>query len=322
MNIKVYSSKECGPPEDATVGQLAGLLKAQDSVVWLDLNTAEPDEVAILRDVFQFHPLAIEDTANQRQRPKIEEYPGYLFAILNAVEWNRAEVRFTEIDVFIGGNYIVTAHTEAQPCIEEATDRVADVCERMSMSPGMLLYVLIDTIVDSYLPILDQISEEIDDLGDLVLVRPRPQSLERLFVLRRALAETWRVASQQRDMFIILNRDHDSPFGDEHLRFYFRDVYDHLSRTIDNINTFRDTLLSVVDLYMSSVSNRLNEQVNRLTVITMGIGVLAVITGFYGMNFEQTWPPFSAPWGVPFVLILIVLTALVALFIAYRARNR
>jgi magnesium transporter len=267
--------------------------------------------------VFQFHPLAIEDTRNQRQRPKVEEYPGYLFTILNAVSLQGDEVTFTELDVFAGERYIVTVHMDAQPTIDEARRRVDEVCQLRPMSAAYLLYALLDVVVDSYFPILEDISDDIEEIGDAIFETPTQDSLQRLFLLKRGLSEMWRVVNQQRDMFLLLMRENSWLVTDEALRFYMRDVYDHLLRIGDNINTFRETATNTVELYMSAVSNRLNQQVNRLTIITMGIGVLAVITGFYGMNFEQTWPPFTAPWGVPFVLALILVTLLGILRFVY-----
>jgi magnesium transporter len=132
----------------------------------------------------------------------------------------------------------------------------------------------------------------------------------------------WRVTGQQRDMFSVMLREDHKLVGPETLRYYIRDVYDHLLRIHDTVNTFRDILSTTLDIYMSAVSNRLNTQVNRLTIITMGIGVMAVITGFYGMNFEHTWPPFEVRWGVPFVLTLMVVTTTIFMLMVYAARRR
>ena len=161
--------------------------------------------------------------------------------------------------------------------------------------------------MDSYFPVLDTVGDEIEEMNEAILERPQKETLARLFQLKRTLAEMWRVAGQQRDMFSLLTRDNSHLIKEESLRYYLRDVYDHLLRISDTVNTFRDMLSNVVDLYMSAISNRLNIVVQRLTVVTIGVGVLTVISGFYGMNFEQTWPPFAADWGVPFVLVLMVL---------------
>jgi magnesium transporter len=180
--------------------------------------------------------------------------------------------------------------------------------------------VLVDLVVDRYFPILDHIGEEVDELEEALLDNPRQEMLNRLFLLKRTLAELWRVVGQQRDMFNVLSR-RDLPYIDaEGLQYQLRDVYDHLIRITDMTGTYRDLLTSMVDLYMSSVSNRLNRVVNRLTVITVIIGALAVITGFYGMNFDHTWPPFAAEWGVPFVILLMA-TAISLILLLFRRLN-
>lgn len=322
IRVSVYDAVECLPPRHIDVGQIDTALKESNAVLWVDIVGVDAEAEALMRDTFQFHPLAVEDTRNQRQRPKVEEYPGILFTILNSVSLVDNDIEFTEVDLFAGSNFIVTVHLNAEPAIDEARRRADDACGIMPMSAGYLLYILLDVMVDSYFPIIETIGDEIDDIGDTIFDSPRRESLQRLFRLKRGLNEMWRVVNQQREMFILLMRENNALIREDSLRYYMRDVYDHLLRIGDHINTFRDTLTNVVEIYMSAVSNQLNQQVNRLTIITMGIGVLAVITGFYGMNFEQTWPPFSAPWGVPYVLALIALTLLVIVGYVFWRRQR
>jgi magnesium transporter len=314
--ISVYSTTACQPPTPAVGSALPSLLSSEGIVIWVDMTGPDPEDLKILREVFKFHPLAIEDTYNQRQRPKVEEYDDVLFGILNAIHYNNGEADFAEIDTFIGKNYLVTVHEGVTPVLEHMHHRADDACSRIPMSAGYLLYLLLDTVVDSYFPVLDSIGDEIDTIGDLIFQQPKAEALERLFKLKRTLSETWRVAGQQRDMFSVLMRENYPLIQDPALRYYLRDVYDHLLRISDHVNTFRDTLTNVVDMYMSSVSNRLNQQVNRLTIITMGIGLLGVLTGFYGMNFDITWPPHDAAWGVPFVFVMIVAIVFVTVYIA------
>jgi magnesium transporter len=325
MQITVFGAKD---RHDLTPADLSAQLKSGDGTIWVDMTGPTEEDVRIMEQVFGFHPLAIEDTSNQQQRPKIEEYDDHWFIILNPVAMSRQELFFTEttpmgrkrseesrvslldvdfheLDVFVGHNYVVTVHKDNERVIEETRRR----CGRghLPMSAGYLLYLLLDVAVDSYFPVLDAIGEEIDELENLILATPRQETLNRLFALKRRLNEVWRAASQQRDMFNIFTR-RDLTFIDyESLQYHLRDVYDHLLRITDMSGTFRDLLTSMVDLYMTAVSNRLNMVVNRLTIITVASGAMAVITGFYGMNFLHTWPPFDSPWGVPIVLVIMVL---------------
>ena len=294
------------------------LLAATDEVFWVDLTGPKEDDIALMRDVFHFHPLAIEDTRNQQQRPKVEAFEDYLFAILNAISQHDDELIFREIDVFIGRNYIVTVHTQAEHIVEEARTRISRTRTSSLVSPGYILYALVDIVVDGYFPVLDNIGVELEELEEAALNHPRQEVLNRLFRQKRSLGEVWRVVGQQRDMFNVLSR-RDLPYIDvETLQYHLRDVYDHLLRITDMASTYRDLLTSMVDLYMSSVSNRLNRVVNRLTVVTIIIGAMSVITGFYGMNFEHNWPPFREWGGVPFVLSLMAVIVTIILVIFHR----
>ncbi len=313
MQITAYNaqgSRDVPAPDRDT-------LLASADVLWIDITGPGDDDIKLMRDVFHFHPLAIDDTRNQRQRPKVDEYDDHLFAILNPVMPEDGDsVAFRELDVFVGRNYVVSVHPGDEPIIEEARQRIGRT-RAMPISAGYILYVLTDIVVDKYFPILDEIGEEVEELEQALLEKPQQEMLNRLFRLKRMLAELWRVVSQQRDMFNVLSR-RDLPYVDaETLQYQLRDVYDHLLRITDMTSTYRDLLTSMVDLYMSSVSNRLNRVVNRLTVVTVIIGALAVMTGFYGMNFEQTWPPFPADWGVPFVILMMML-AITAILVIFR----
>lgn len=267
--------------------------------VWVDLRGPDEDDVRLMREVFRFHPLAIEDTCNQRQRPKVEEYDGHLFLILNPVRLDAQEAGFRELDVFVGPNYVVTVHPEDEPVVEEAW-RQAD--RQGLTSPGHVVHVLLDVVVDGYFPLLDAVGEELDELEELVLSAPAPHVLSSLMRLKRTLLEARRVVGPQRDVLHLITRSHVPYLSADQLRYPLRDVYDHLLRVSDMLDTYRDVVTGTLEVYLSAVSNRLNQVVNRLTAFTVAIGALAVITGFYGMNFERTWPPFGAPWGVPFAL--------------------
>lgn len=303
--IKVNVFKADGVHEGSS-DNLPALLAETGSILWVDITSPGETELALLRDTFHFHPLAIEDTRNQRQRPKVEEFPDHLFIIMNSVVLKDGEPQFNELDVFVGRNFMMTVHQDNEPIVTTAQERIVRMARFSSLSAGYLLYMLVDTVVDSYFPVLDYLDTQLEELGEEVLRRPQQSLLNRLFMLRRALSEMGRVVGQQRDMFSVLTYKEHEYINYEALQYYLRDVYDHLIRINDSVNAFRDILTGLIDLYLSSVSNRLNHVVNRLAIITIIIGVLTVISGFYGMNFLKTWPPFDAEWGVPFVLLLMV----------------
>jgi len=284
------------------------------AVLWVDVRGPEEADVRLMEEVFGFHPLAIEDTRNQRQRPKAEEYDGHVFLILNPVRCGVEGAEFRELDVFVGSNYVVTVHPGEEPVVEEARRRLD---RHAPATPGHVVHALLDVVVDGYFPLLDAVGEALDELEETVLARPGPEALSSLMRLKRTLLEARRVVGPQRDVLHLLTRADLSYLSAEELRYPMRDVYDHLLRVTDMLDTYREILTGTLDVYLSAVSNRLNQVVNRLTALTVVIGVLAVVTGFYGMNFERTWPPFEAAWGVPFVLGLMA-GAVGALLLGFR----
>ena len=316
--MKVYVLKAYGSFEQDETADVAALLNTSDAIFWVDMQGPSPEDVRVMREVFHFHALAIDDTMNQRQRPKVEEYGETLFTIVNTVELEDIELTFREVDVFLGHNYLVTVHTGSEPLVQAVQHRCKTRASYgKTITIGFLLYTLVDTVVDSYFPVLDTIGDLIETMSEQILEKPQKKELERLYRLKRALSEMWRVAGQQRDMFGVLTRENSHLIRDDSLRYYLRDVYDHLLRISDTVTTFRDMLSNIVDLYMSAVSNKLNVVVQRLTVVTLGIGALTVISGFYGMNFEHTWPAFGADWGVLFVLLLMSIAIAVVLFVLW-----
>lgn len=293
-------------------------LRNTNDVVWIDICGATTQDLNRLQNAFGFHPLAIEDTRNEHQRPKVEEYADHLFIITNNAVFEDGDLHFQEIDLFLGRNYLVTLHDECSLVMDEVRNRMNQTNIFKHVSSEYLLYILLDTIVDAYFPILDGIDNEIEQLGEQVFEHANQKMLKRIFELKHMLNEAWYVVGQERDMFNILTRrEEDLITHHDVLEYYLRDVNDHLIRVGDIIGVVREDLKNIVDLYVSSTSNRLNIVVNRLAIVTISIGVLTVISGFYGMNFEMTWPPFNADWGVLFVLgLMVVLTG--GLLIVFR----
>ena len=275
-----------------------------EGAVWVDMQVTAEEGVTLLREVFRFHELAIEDVLNQEQRPKAEEFADYLFIILNPVTFTGGNLKSRELDVFVGKNYVVTAHLNTEPIIAEAQRRIIHGKLPFDISATYLLYTLLDSVVDSYLPVLESIENELDELGNQLLDRPDRGAQTRMFQLKDCLNTLWWITWPQKDILSLLI-NHDRVFIDPRSQYYVRDVDDHLSRVTQGVQAARETITGFTNLYVTAVSNQLNMAVNRLTVITVMVGVMAVITGFYGMNFEHTLPPFDAAWGVPFVVVVM-----------------
>ncbi|HEY3246964.1 MAG TPA: magnesium/cobalt transporter CorA [bacterium] len=286
---------------------LPGLLAAPDGVVWVDMTGPTDDDVAVLRDVFHFHPLAIEDASKREQRPKIDEYDGYVFLTVHAAGRRRiidGDLALEEVDIFAGQGYIVTVHAPAMGVLADALGRLRRVPGSLRAFADFVLYAIVDACVDSYFPIIDDLDDLLDGIEDKLLEAPTPDTLNQLFVSKQSLAHLRRVAAPLRDLFNTLTR-RDLPFLRPVTQAYFLDVYDHLLRITDMIDTQRDLLAGAMDIYLSSVNNRLNENVQRLTVITAGLALASVVTGLYGMNFEVLYPGIHWQYGFVFALGLI-----------------
>ena len=304
---------------DVSWDELAPSLSSQEGALWVDITAPGESDLALLESVFHFHPLALEDTRNQKQRPKVEEFADHLFIILNPLNADDGAITDRELDVFVGNNYIVTVHSDAEPVIHAAQNRIDPNRLPFPISATYLLYVLFDTVVDGYFPILESIENEIDVLGTQLLDHPYPKMLSRFFQLKQSLNQIWRIVWPQRDVVSVL-MNHELVFIDHKSQYYLRDIGDHLARIADTAQTARDAIPSLINLYMSAVSNRLNHAINRLTLFTIVIGVLAVFGGFYGMNFQRTWPPFESDWGVP--VVLMMMAGLSALLLTLLRRDR
>jgi magnesium transporter len=319
VKLTRYASGEIS--EDSP-SALRDLLAKKEGGLWLDMPAPTDQDLRVLRDVFMFHPLAIEDASKQRQRPKIEEYEGYLFMTAHAVHGapkRGFDVTFDEIDIFFGPGYVVTTHRGVVPALEEARARLSRAPAQLRDSSDYTLYTILDAVVDSYFPVIDALDEALARIEDRLFEQPSAPALSKLFALKRSLLQMRRVAAPMRDFFNVLTR-RDLPFVSSQTVVYMRDVYDHLLRITELIDTHRDLLSGALDIYLSVVSNRLNEVVRRLTIITSIFALLAVITGIYGMNFSRAFPPFEWQYGFPFTIGLMLLLVGILMLLFRRLR--
>lgn len=295
------------------VDQLASILQEPHGVTWVDMAMNDAQGLQALTDVFRFHPLTLEDVQHREQRPKAEEFADYVFLILNPLQPLGAESIFREISVFVGRNYLVTVHEGNEPMIVSAQRRLDPGRVAFELSSTYLLYVLMDTVVDEYMPVLEQMENELDILETRALRQPGNKALNDIFRMKRMLNQIWWVVFPQHDVISVLS-NHDMLFANDKSQYYLRDISDHLHRITNTLQSQRDSITGLVNLYASSVSNQLNIAVNRLTRLTIGIGIVTVYAGFYGMNFLRTWPPFESEWGVPAVIALMILTTVIAVY--------
>ena len=303
--IRVLSPRFVSEKAGLEVSQGISEILESGSFLWVDLEGPTDEEVDLLRTVFKFHPLAIEDCLHRLQRPKLDEYPGYLFFVLHAV--GRAQqdrkYRVREFDVFVGANYIVTFHWDALTFVEDTFKDYRSSADLIQKGIGFLLYRLLRGLIDEYFPALDRLEERLEAIEHRVFVAPNQRLLSEAFELRRSILRVRKSLSPQREVLgLILRRD--QPFMREGDQLYFMDAYDHILRLFDLVDNYHDLLSGTLDAYLSSISNRMNEIMKVLTIITTIMMPLSVIAGIYGMNFEYM-PELKMRWGYPAVLGLM-----------------
>lgn len=258
-------------------------------VAWFDVDDPASPALDDLAASFALHPLQIEDCRHGGQRAKTEEHSGYIFNVLKHLRPEKRQL-FTDFDVFLGSGFLITVHAGQSTVIEKVCKRIAE------MPPGdprpqrldWLFYLITDSIVDEYLPMLDEISEASVTIEHEVLRHPEPPVLKRIFELKRKLIEFRRVAGNMREVANAIMRRQGGFVGDD-LDPYFRDIYDHLVRTLDLIESYRDILTGTLDIYLSAVANRTNDVMKVLTLYGTIAIPLVVITGFFGMNLNLPW---------------------------------
>jgi magnesium transporter len=263
---------------------IAELLK-HDEYFWLDLTGPGEKEIAELKDIFGFHPLALEDTLKRGQRPKLDDFDEYMFLVYYGVEEaERGETEMVEVHAFLSGGYIVTTHREGCAALDEVRERLAAQPPR---SEQFVVYRVLDGLTDTFFPVLERLDDRIERLDTAIFDRATPHQLEEITALRRELVELRRIVTPQRDL---LARGIDDileiPGLEVDSRNYFRDVYDHSIRISDQIDSYRDLLSGSRDAYLSVVSNRLNQITKQLTVMATIFLPLSFVVGFFGQNFK------------------------------------
>jgi len=270
--------------------------------------------LAHLAERFHLHPLAVEDAEHGHQRPKIEEYEGFVFLVFYAAELDPKDraLQSTEIRMFAGEAYLITIHDTPLAALDEAERRWTRNARQVEWGIGILLYSLLDTLVDAYFPVADSLVERAEDLDDRIFAesgRARdPKYTYDLLELKRCLLEFRRLVAPERDVLNVLT-NRDSPVFNEHTLVYFRDVSDHLSRLGDTLDLYRDQLAGTMDANLSLASNELNRVMRTLTACSIILMSGALIAGIYGMNFDII-PELHWRFGYLWALSLIALVSL------------
>jgi magnesium transporter len=259
------------------------LLTSPHQVFWLDMQAPDDDDYRLLSDTFKFHQLTIEDVKHQNQRPKLDGYDGYVFAVVFVIALDGEEVSFREHHLYIAPDYLVSVHQEPEPSFDTLNERIAESPESTCRKSSFLTYLVMDSLVDTTFAALETLDESVDKLQDEVLQNANNAQLALLQDMKHSAVEMRRVLGAQRDMFQrLVTRSLEA---DRETTAYYRDVYDHIIRQYETVDSLRDLLTGAMDVYLSTVSNRLNMTVKALTVVASLFLPLTFLTGFFGMNF-------------------------------------
>jgi magnesium transporter len=317
MQVIAYGPAEFIEQEIASAQAVVPLL-GKFPVVWLNVDgLGDAEAIRKFGEIFGIHPLALEDVINVHQRPKVEPYGKYLFIVMQMLLAGQ-KLDTEQLSLFLGADFVVTF--QEQPggdCFTAIRERIRKNHGRVrSEGPDYLAYSILDAVVDNYFPALERYGEQLEELEQEVVTQPQRQTLVRIHDVKRNLLTLRRAVWPAREALNSLVRD-ESPFIARDTRTYLRDCYDHAVRIIDIIETDRETAFGLLETYLSSISNRMNEIMKVLTIIATIFIPLTFIVGIYGMNFTYM-PELHSPWGYPSVMILMGTIAAAMLYYFHR----
>lgn len=318
----LYDHEQHAMFHDVDLSDTAALLSSSDNLLWIDLYDCSESELHYIGDIFDFHPLALEDCFQESPRAKIDKYDHYDFFVFHALRYfeeaeEEDEISSIELDVFLGSNYIVTIH----PVALSAVGKVARIClrqtELMEQGAEYLLYKIVDNIVDDSFPIIERLGERIDDLEDNIFMSKGQYITEEILTLKRTIILLRKVLIPQRHIFTNIRGHYSFFIRNEDNIPYFLDLADNLNSILDTVNTYRDLVNSTTETYYSILSGRTSEIITILTIISIIMMPMTVITGFFGMNVNL--PGSSNPFYVWYILVgMLVLSIGMLGFFRYR----
>jgi magnesium transporter len=304
---------------DLSLGELAEVIRTGKGELWVDLASLSRQNIALLDNCFGFHPLAVEDAMNPVSRVKVDEYPGFLFAIVRGVRFvpetnDPYDTETYNIAFFLGPNYLVTVHGGQSAALAVAADRVTRNPELLRAGAERVMHSIMDAAIDAYFPVLDDIDEFVNGLEERVFQHFDQTALHEIFQVKRLTLSLRRHLSPQREVFNVL-ANRPSPLLAPDVQVYFRDIYDHNLRINESLDTFRELLSSTLDSYLSQVSNRLGSVTKGLSVVATISIPFVVVSGMWGMNFQRIpwsaeplafWYMLALQLGIAAVLLLIL----------------
>lgn len=319
----LYRHRSGALVDDLPIAQVPSALQDPQARIWIDMESSNSDEQKlVLADLFRFHPLAVEDVINEIHIPKLDDYGGYLYIVFHSLTLGDEpmDLHTKELDVFVGPNYLITSHELPSNAINKMWNKEYHQERGLARGIALLLYEMLDRQVDGYMGLIDHFERRIEELGDIIFQAKPAQEraiLNEILTAKSSTLRMRRVLMPQREVVEHLAHDDLSAIPHE-ARIYFQDLYDHITRFAGLAESMRDLVQSTMTTHLTLASNRLNEVMKVLTIISTIFMPLSFIAGIYGMNFDFM-PELAWRWSYPLVwLIFISIAAVMVLFFRRR----
>jgi len=301
-----YDEAQFQEKEAATVEECFPF-KDKPSVTWINIDGVY--QVEVIEKIgahFGIHPLILEDIMHTVQRPKMEDFEDYIFVVVKMIYYDEKdnEIKAEQVSIILGPNFVISFQEKEGDVFDHVRERIRRNKGRIrKMKPDYLAYALIDTIVDHYFIVLEKLGEKIEGMEEELVTKPTPETLQTIHTLKRELIFLRKSIWPLREVISVLERGELSLIH-ESTGIYLRDVYDHTIQVVDTLETFRDMVSGMLDIYLSSISNKMNEVMKVLTMIATIFIPLTFIAGIYGMNFKYI-PELEWHWGYAAALVLM-----------------
>jgi len=306
-----YDEAQFQEKEAATIEECFPF-KDEPTVTWINIDSIhQADILEKIGAHFGIHPLVLEDIMNPAQRPKIEDFENYIYVIAKMIYFDnkKNDIEAEQLSIILGPNFVISFQEKEGDIFNPIRDRIRKARGRIrKMKTDYLAYALLDTIVDHYFIVLEKLGEKIEGMEEELVTKPTPETLQSIHTLKRELIFLRKSIWPLREVVKSLESG-ESVFVLESTGIYLRDVYDHTIQVVDTVETFRDMVSGILDVYLSSVSNRMNEVMKVLTIIATIFIPLTFLAGIYGMNFKHM-PELELPWGYPGLLVVMIAVGL------------
>lgn len=293
--------------------RLREIVDSGEGELWVDIDSTNMHQHALLEKVFDFHPLAVEDTLSPGTRVKLEEYERYIFVVVSGIRFDQAtadpfDLETFNLHFFLGRNFLVTSHVVASPSCDGTRDRLLRSPDLLGRGAEMTMHAIIDQAVDAYFPVLESLNDLVDDLEERLFEDFDERLIQEIFKAKRTAFAFRRHVGPLREVLNVLT-NRPSTYIRPETQLYYRDVYDHTIRIMESVDTTRDLLAGVLETYLSQTSNRMNQVMKQLSIVATLALPLIVVGGIYGMNFSRmplTHNPFGFYLALGTMLVVTV----------------